>query len=347
MSPLISIIVPVYGVEDCIQRCFESLYRQRLDERLYEIVVINDGTTDDSMQIVAQFSETHSNILTLTQANAGVSAARNAGIRVARGRYLLFVDPDDAIAAYSLDAIVVELAANPDILILKSCLCDTESGDLVELYPFSEKLCGPILTGEELFTHYVRGSACGVVFSKSFVTENRIWFDNSMINFEDTLFFGEALACAVHIELMRISYYQVYSREGSASKLWDIGKIFSSLICVQKMAQKMNQTNCSTLKKRILAVLIYQAISALTTYLILMSDGWRYLSRMNALVKQYACLPLPSQDAVRHRLGILLLNRSWYLLAGAFYCRKALRLFQREHSLLVCRPSSRCMDELI
>ena len=328
-APFFSIIIPVYDVEDYIQRCLESLYRQKLDESLYELIVIDDGTTDGSMQIVGEFAKKHSNIVVLTKANGGVSAARNDGMGIARGQYLLFVDPDDAIAANSLDAMLGELTMGPDILILRSSLYSASPDDFIELYPFTKSLCGRVFSGEELFKRYTRGSVCGVAFARSFVIEKQILFETSMRTFEDALFFGEALVYAERIQLTGIDYYKVHARSESASRLWDMDKVFSSLSGVQRMVQRRNQPDASVLKKSVLTLLVYQNISALTTCVMRMPGGLRHLLRVNTLIKQNACTPLSLDGVPRHRAGMRLLNLSWYLLVGAFCVRNVLRLPKR------------------
>ena len=91
----LSVIVPVYNVERYIARCIDSILNQDLDN--YEIIVVNDGTQDRSMDYVREKSRCHSNIIILEQENKGVSAARNAGIAYANGEYLMFCDSDDEL----------------------------------------------------------------------------------------------------------------------------------------------------------------------------------------------------------------------------------------------------------
>ena len=88
----ISIIVPVYNKERYIGRCIKSLLYQTLKE--IEIIVVDDGSTDDSLLIVEKISKQFDNIKIIKQKNSGCSSARNKGIELARGEYIGFVDPD-------------------------------------------------------------------------------------------------------------------------------------------------------------------------------------------------------------------------------------------------------------
>ena len=90
----VSVVVPVYNAEKTIDRCVESLLAQQT-QYPYEVLLINDGSKDGSLNILRRWQTRDSRIRVFTQANSGVSAARNCGISEARGRYVVFVDSDD------------------------------------------------------------------------------------------------------------------------------------------------------------------------------------------------------------------------------------------------------------
>lgn len=92
---LLSFIVPVYNVSSYLSKCLDSILNQSLSVEEYEIVVVNDGSTDGSFEIVQCYAKKYPNITVITQKNGGLSSARNVGIRVARGEYIQFVDSDD------------------------------------------------------------------------------------------------------------------------------------------------------------------------------------------------------------------------------------------------------------
>ena len=93
----ISFIVPVYNACKTLRRCVDSLRNQGLTEEDYEIILVNDGSTDGSGALCEDLSAGHLNTRILTQKNGGLSVARNAGIRMARGEYICFVDADDCL----------------------------------------------------------------------------------------------------------------------------------------------------------------------------------------------------------------------------------------------------------
>lgn len=98
----LSIIIPVYNVEKYIRTCIESLYRQGLNEECFEVIIVNDGTRDRSMDVIADIVQKHSNIIIIEQENQGLSMARNNGLAKASGEYILFVDSDDLLIDNSL-----------------------------------------------------------------------------------------------------------------------------------------------------------------------------------------------------------------------------------------------------
>ena len=102
----LSIIIPVYKVEKYIRDTLQSIYRQQYDENLFEVIVINDGTPDDSMRIVAEFTNKHANLHIINQKNQGLSCARNAGLKIAQGEYVWFVDSDDTVTEESIGKVI-------------------------------------------------------------------------------------------------------------------------------------------------------------------------------------------------------------------------------------------------
>ena len=93
----LSIVIPVYNAEMYISDCLESIFRQGLSNDDFEVIIINDGSTDNSMKAIADIAERHPNIRVTTQPNSGTSVARNHGIAQTTGTYVMFVDADDLL----------------------------------------------------------------------------------------------------------------------------------------------------------------------------------------------------------------------------------------------------------
>ena len=96
----LSYIVPVYNVEAYLDKCLQSLYNQSLELVDFEVVIINDGSSDNSLKIIEKYRSLYQNITLIDQENQGLSVARNNGIGQAKGDYILCVDSDDFLILF-------------------------------------------------------------------------------------------------------------------------------------------------------------------------------------------------------------------------------------------------------
>jgi len=101
-KPILSVIIPMYNCAPVIARCLDSI-----DYSDCEIIVVNDGSTDDGVKVVEMYAETHSNVRLINKPNGGVSSARNLGIEYAKGKYISFIDADDYIVSGGLSRIIL------------------------------------------------------------------------------------------------------------------------------------------------------------------------------------------------------------------------------------------------
>ena len=114
----LSLIIPIYNVEQFLGECLDSCLEQDIDQSRYEIICVDDGSTDDSGSILDRYAAEHANIIAIHQPNGGVSVARNTGLKAAGGKYLWFVDPDDLIQDHFLKTLLdtVETQQRPDMV---------------------------------------------------------------------------------------------------------------------------------------------------------------------------------------------------------------------------------------
>ena len=113
---LLSIIVPAYNVETYIKNCIESLENQDIDYNDYEIIIVNDGSTDHTERECQALREKYPNIVVSTTENGGISKARNYGVTMAKGKYIEFVDSDDYIAEKSLCKVAEYVKQDADVI---------------------------------------------------------------------------------------------------------------------------------------------------------------------------------------------------------------------------------------
>lgn len=116
----ISVIVPVYNVEKELPRCIESLLTQTYSN--FELLLINDGSSDGSPEIMEKYAEKDLRIRTLHKKNGGVSSARNRGLEQAKGEYVCFVDADDAVAPQYMEWLYLALRQSGEaVAICRMC----------------------------------------------------------------------------------------------------------------------------------------------------------------------------------------------------------------------------------
>ena len=92
-TPKISLIIPVFNTEKFLKKALESVEKQTF--KYFETIIVNDGSTDKSAEIIENFAKKNKNVTVINQSNQGLSAARNTGIKNARGEYIAFLDSDD------------------------------------------------------------------------------------------------------------------------------------------------------------------------------------------------------------------------------------------------------------
>lgn len=184
----LSIIIPMYNASQHIERCINSIYHQGLNVNEFEVIVINDGSTDNSLEIVKDYFTSYKNIRFFSQKNSGQGAARNLGIKHATGEYILFLDSDDFLLPQSINKILA---------IVKHVSCDVinflmevelPTGNVKESYLYHYDY-DKIYSGKELLlrTGINIGSACSSLYKRSFILRNNIFFPVDMKH-EDVFF---------------------------------------------------------------------------------------------------------------------------------------------------------------
>ncbi len=130
-----SVIVPVYNVESYVEYCLKSLINNNLDN--YEVIIVNDGSTDNSLSLCEEIASNCDKIKIISQKNGGLSSARNSGLNIAEGDYILFVDSDDWVDSNYLHVInnALSLSGSSDIIVFgyESVVNESNKRDIVKL----------------------------------------------------------------------------------------------------------------------------------------------------------------------------------------------------------------------
>ena len=176
----ISVIVPVYNVQEYLAECLDSLFQQTIP--FDEIILVNDGSTDGSRKICEDYCEKYKNFILINQNNQGLSCARNKGMEVAHGDYILFVDSDDYVNC-DMGAVLKAKLEREELDVLYYCADvkhEVEKASRNNPYIREIQYCNNIMTGIEFFEksfpkQYIV-SACLAVYKKSFLSEKEVLF---------------------------------------------------------------------------------------------------------------------------------------------------------------------------
>lgn len=176
MSIKLSIVVPVYNVEKYIARCLDSLLSQNIDYDEYEIIIVNDGTPDNAIDIVREYQSRYPNIKLVEKSNGGLSSARNFGFKHCIGKYVWMVDSDDTIQSNCLKD-VLDYAIKNDIDFLSFPMNDRYPDGRVNLSNIQYKPANKIVSNTEYLSSYkVEFSACCFLVKASIIQDNGISF---------------------------------------------------------------------------------------------------------------------------------------------------------------------------
>lgn len=188
-APLFSVVVPVYNAENYITRCIDSLLAQKFTD--FEILLIDDGSTDHSSQICNDYATKHSQIRVLHQANAGVSTARNAGIDRASGKWVCFVDSDDYVDDNFLAAFAGHGHLEADCLNLQGWkVVSNTNGDILRIYQFPDLLIDQQNINEHISTYrfFDNNTPWAKLFNREVLNRHHIRFRTELTVREDIMF---------------------------------------------------------------------------------------------------------------------------------------------------------------
>lgn len=169
----ISIIIPVYNVEKYIEKCLDSIFSQELKDDV-EVIVVNDGTPDGSMDIVKRYADRNS-LTIVDQQNQGLSMARNNGLKVAHGEYVWFVDSDDSLLLGAIDKVRMAIGKHKDVDVIATVLLHKEEINGNTYWEYTPDFS--VKTGREyMFRGNHLGASQRYIFRRDFLLDNNLFF---------------------------------------------------------------------------------------------------------------------------------------------------------------------------
>jgi glycosyltransferase involved in cell wall biosynthesis len=285
----LSIIVPIYNVEPYVERCLRSLEEQDIPRDDYEIICINDGSPDNSREVVIRLQKEFNNILLIDQENQGVSRARNNGINKACGTYLMFIDPDDYVDANSFDRILKNVY-NHEAQVSFLGFTVLNADGTIRNRIFSENLASRRYSGIEAY-FLCRGirqidpdRMWAVLYQSEFLNRYNLRYLPGVPFLEDGEFIARILCLAENCIFEAHSFYQRTTRLGSAtnSRLFfseeaTRGHLLAALNLKRfQQEQKLNEKQKEFLNQPIMKFVLLVVDSSI---------GWRLFKKLAASVK--------------------------------------------------------------
>lgn len=271
---ILSIIVPIYNVEKYLERCIRSLLVQDIESSDYEIVMVNDGSTDNSFALAQKLCNLATNVKLVTRENGGLAAARNTGIENASGKYLMFVDSDDYLMPNILKNLLsIAEEKNLDV-------CEARMKVMKENGTYQEGLIQPfspseVVDGEYALLHGVNiASVCGMLYSSEFISNNHLRFTEGMTH-EDVDFNTRVYPIAQRICFTDIISYVYFWNGESLNRSINIKKVKKALMDdiiiaanTRKYAESFNYPDSikNLYKKRSNSIVVSSLIALLTNF---------------------------------------------------------------------------------
>lgn len=204
----VSVVIPVYNVEDFLGECLDSITNQTLTD--IEIICVNDGSADRSLDILNEYASRDERITVLDQENGGHAVATNRGMKLATGKYIFFMDSDDILELTALeDTYKIAEERQVDFVIFQAINYYMDTGELVEAENYSMNALADFV-GDRVFNHKdikdyvfdITVTPWSKLYNREFVMKNNITYPEGLV-FDDNVFFYDTLFAADRITFLR------------------------------------------------------------------------------------------------------------------------------------------------
>lgn len=229
-----SVIIPAYNSEDFLERTVDSVLCQTYSD--YELIIVNDGSTDNTLSIAKDLAQRNNNIRCINKENGGLSSARNAGIKAAKGEYLVFLDSDDRLHSNDLLRKIAYITqTNPDLIIGNVQAVTSNNKRFFISSNFGLKV-NDNMHIQEIIKAYVRLNrqppwlSFQSIINRNFLIRNKILFDEETPTQEDVLFFFQMAQYVSSVKIVEDIFVDYNaSRVGSISKTLNYANIMNAL----------------------------------------------------------------------------------------------------------------------
>ncbi|AVC43806.1 hypothetical protein B4919_02925 [Francisella tularensis subsp. novicida] len=227
----VSVIIPAFNVENYIEEAVYSVLNQNYDS--FEVIIIDDGSDDETYNIICEISKVHSNVKILKQKNKGQGAARNAGIQLSEAQYVVFVDADDILAEDALKLLTSKIADQDVVCAGLDFFKECKSRPTVtRSFDKEFSILNPNLFEDALRISNFASSPCAKIYNREFLVSNKIYFPNIKCVGEDMLFSWKVAYYAKKCLFIPAIAYHVRYRLGSTTRDMSIEKNFNDMLYI-------------------------------------------------------------------------------------------------------------------
>ena len=214
----LSIIIPLYNSGQYLPTCVDSIFDQGLNDSQYELIIVDDGSTDDSLQVAKKYADVNLNITIITKDNGGVGSARNKGMAAAKGDYIYFIDPDDYLNDKVLPRLM-DVASNNDLDILTFISRSIQPGEVISATGQNKNAeLSDITNGlDYIANHKFQNEVWWYLIKRSFLEDSQIKFieDRWM---EDAILTAQLFINASRMAKLSLDGHRHVTVKGSAMK---------------------------------------------------------------------------------------------------------------------------------
>ncbi len=275
--PKISVIVPVYNVEPYLKRSMDSLMNQTMND--LEFICIDDCSTDNSLAILREYAQKDSRFKIITsEKNGGPSAARNKGLEAAKGEYLSFVDPDDAVDLNFYEELYKKAKEEDyDLVKCQRITCDNNKA-------IPSKRNDLIKRDRTYFTNEWQTA----IYKRSITTENHITFNESLRVGEDSLFLWRILLCDKTLAIIdNVHYYYCKRSDSLNAKKLPLANAKSALESYMLILNHVNESDVYSKDKDHYIMFFYRILNSMIDYLYRCDDKILQHYIAQALIKSF------------------------------------------------------------
>jgi len=237
----LSIIIAAYNVEKLIEKCVLSSFEEKTIDQV-EILVVDDGSTDQTQQILDHLQTTIPNLKIIHQKNSGLGASRNIGLRSAKGTYVWMIDGDDFLEPDIIKVILENIKENNDIYCVNYNVTNQNGHVLSKAYP--NHYLPNVISGTQYYqVNYEKNYTWQYIFRRALFLENDIWF-KERINMQDSEILPRILYYVKSVKYLDIVGYNYVQYQNSFTNTQDASKrykYFQSIIEVRDSLQQFGE----------------------------------------------------------------------------------------------------------